>query len=125
MRPEQKVARLKFAREHINWTEEDWKRVVWSDEMGMQTDANQGFKWVWRYPEEEYHEDCCRGTVISGFRNVKVWGAMRYGKFSELVVVPERGGGGQMDSHDYVDHIIDGEMFDFCAGWRAARNLDK
>ena len=65
---------MKFAREHIPWTEEDWKRVVWSDEMGMQTDANQGFKWVWRYPEEEYDEDCCRGTVISGFRKVKVLG---------------------------------------------------
>ena len=28
LRPEQKVARLKFARDHIDWTEEDWKRVV-------------------------------------------------------------------------------------------------
>jgi hypothetical protein len=82
--------------------------VVWSDEMGMQTDANQGFKWVWRYPEEEYNEDCCRGTVISGFRKVKVWGAMRFGKLSKLIVVPERAEGGKMDSHDYVD-----EMFDF------------
>jgi transposase len=113
LRPEQKLARLKFATEHINWTEEEWKRVVWSDEMGMQIDANQGFKWVWRYPEEEYNEDCCRGTVISGFRKVKVWGAMRYGKLSKLIVVPEREGGGKMDSHDYVDYIMDGEMFDF------------
>jgi hypothetical protein len=30
LRPEQKVARLKFARDHIHWTKEDWKRVVWS-----------------------------------------------------------------------------------------------
>jgi hypothetical protein len=62
LRLKQKVARLN----HINWTEEDWKRVVWSDEMGMHTDANQGFKWIWRYPEEEYHEYCCRGTIASG-----------------------------------------------------------
>ena len=46
LRPAQKEAWLKFAREHIGWTEEDWKRVVWSDEMGMQIDTNQGFKWV-------------------------------------------------------------------------------
>ena len=25
-------ARLKFAREHLSWTEDDWKRVIWSDE---------------------------------------------------------------------------------------------
>jgi transposase len=73
LRPKQKLARLKFARDHIHWTEEDWKRVVWTDEMKMQTDANQGFKCVWRYPEEEYKEDCCRGTVISRFWKVKVW----------------------------------------------------
>jgi hypothetical protein len=47
-------------------------RVVWTDEMAMQTDANQRQRWVWRYPEEEYYEDCCRATVISGFEKVKV-----------------------------------------------------
>jgi len=70
--PDQKANRLRFALEHIHWTEEAWMRVVWTDEMGVQTDANQGQKWVWRYPEEEYHQYCCRGTVISGFRKIKV-----------------------------------------------------
>jgi transposase len=46
--PQQKSDRLKFALDHIHWTEEDWMRVVWTDEMSMQTDANQGRKWVWR-----------------------------------------------------------------------------
>ena len=95
LRPEQKAARLRFALDHIHWTEEDWIRVVWTDEMSMQTDANQGQRWVWRYPEEEYHEDCCRATLISGFEKVKVWAAMRCGKLSKLVVVPERKGGGK------------------------------
>jgi len=36
----QKEARLAFAKEHVNWTLEDWKRVVFSDEMAMQTDLN-------------------------------------------------------------------------------------
>src|SRR5436853_6086787 len=40
----QKAARLQFAKEHIHWTEEDWMKVAWSDEMAMQTDANQGQK---------------------------------------------------------------------------------
>jgi hypothetical protein len=88
-------------------------RVVWTDEMGMQTDANQGQKWVWRYPEEEYHEDCCRAIVISGFEKVEVWTAMRYGKLSKLVMVSEREGGGKMNADDYADFIMDGEMFDF------------
>jgi DDE superfamily endonuclease len=38
---------------------------------------------------------------------------MRCGKLSNLVVVPEREGSGKMNAHDYVDAIMDGEMFDF------------
>jgi len=37
---------------------------------------------------------------------------MRYGKLSKLIVVPERAGGEKMDFYDYVEHIMDGEMFD-------------
>ena len=114
---QQKRDRLRFAKEHIHWTYEDWMRVVWTDEMSMQTDANQGQKWVWRYPEEEYDEDCCRATVIPGFEKVKVWGAMRYGKLSKLVVLEEKEGGGKMNAEEYCDKILDGEMFDF---WMAS-----
>jgi len=38
---------------------------------------------------------------------------MRYGKLSKLVVISERGGGGKMNAHNYVDFIINREMFDF------------
>ena len=58
--------------------------------MTLQMDSNQGWKFIWRFPGEEYHPDCIRGTVISGFRKVKVWGAMRYGKLSKLIIFPEK-----------------------------------
>ena len=109
----QKEARLQFAKKYIHWSSEEWRRVAWTDEMSMQTDANQGQKWVWRYPEEEYLEDCCRATVIPGFRKVKVWGAMRYGRLSKLIVIPENKGDGKMNAEEYCDIIMDGEMFDF------------
>src|SRR5271169_905610 len=107
--PQQKVDRLKFAKAHIHWTEEDWMRVVWTDEMSIRTDANQGKKWVWRYPEEEYNEDCCRATVISRFEKVKVWAAVRYGKLSKLVMLEEKKGGGKMNAEEYCNAILDGE----------------
>ena len=31
LRPENVEARLRWALEHINWSMEDWKRVIWSD----------------------------------------------------------------------------------------------
>ena len=111
--PEQKQKRLKFAREYIHWTIEDWRRVAFSDEMGMQTGANVGHVWVWRYPEEEYEEDCCAATHISGFKKIKVWGAMRYGKLSKLVVFDEIKGDGKLNGEDYCSQVLDTELFDF------------
>lgn len=68
--------------------------------MGMQTDANVGRTLVWRYPEEEYHPDCIRGTIISGFRKFKVWGGMRYNKLSRLIVLEEKPGDGKMKADE-------------------------
>jgi transposase len=112
--PAQKAKRLAFAKEHILWTEEEWSRVVFSDEMCMQTMPNSGRKYVWRYPEEEFIEDCCGATVIQGFEKVKIWGAMRVGKLSELVIIPEpEVGQGKMTARLYTDLIMDGEFYDF------------
>ena len=94
----QKAARLKFAKEHISWGLKEWRRVLFTDEMSMQTGPNQGKIYVWRYPEEEYLEDCCDATVIPGFEKVKVWDGMRYGELSELVIMPEKEEEGKLNA---------------------------
>jgi len=111
--PGQKLKRLKFTQKYIHWTIEDWRRVAFSDEMGMQTGANVGHIWVWRYPEEEYEEDCCAATHISGFEKFKVWGAMRYDKLSKLVVFDKIEGEGKLNAKDYCSQVLDTELFDF------------
>lgn len=110
---QQKATRLKFAQEHLSWDMDEWERVAFSDEMAMQTGPNSGRIYVWRYPEEEYLEDCCGATVIPGFEKVKVWGAMRYGKLSELIILPEGESQGKMNAKIYTEIIMDGEMLDF------------
>ena len=77
--------------------------------MSIQTGANY---YVWRYPEEEYLEDCCGATVIPRFEKVKVQGAMRYGKLSKLNILPESKGQGKINAKEYCDVIMDGEFFD-------------
>jgi transposase len=110
--PKQKAARLKFAQEHVHWAKQDWRYVEFSDEMGLQTGANEGNIYVWRYPEEEYKEDCCAATHKSGFKKIKVWGSMRYGSLSNLVVLLEKKGDGKFNAREYVDVIMDRELFD-------------
>jgi transposase len=104
---------LIFAREYISWGPEEWRRCGFTDEMGMQTGANSKKVYVWRSPDEEYLEDACAATVIPGFQKVKVWGAMRYGKLSELVVLPEKEGQGKLNAVEYREIIMDGEMLTF------------
>jgi len=111
--PTQIAARLKFAKEHIHWTVEDWRVVIWTDEMGMQTGTNEGPIWVWRYPEEEYLQDCIAATHISGFEKVKIWGAMRYGKLSKGIIMKEKEGPGKLNAKEYCAEIMDGELFEF------------
>jgi transposase len=41
-------ARLDFALTHKDWTVEDWKRVVWSDETKVNRLGSDGKKWVWK-----------------------------------------------------------------------------
>ena len=74
---------------------------------------NSGRKYVWRYPEEEYKEDCCGATVIPGFEKVKIWGAIWCGKLSKLIIFEETGSQGKMNAEMYLSLIMDGEMFDF------------
>jgi hypothetical protein len=111
--PDYKAARLKLAKEHIDWGFKEWSHIAFSDEMMLQTRANSKKVYVWRYPEEEYLEDCCGATVISGFEKIKIWGAMRYGKLSELIIMPEKNGGGKLTAIEYTEVILDREIFDF------------
>ena len=41
-------AHLDFAYAHKDWTTEDWKKVIWSDETKINCLGLDGYKWVWK-----------------------------------------------------------------------------
>uniref|UniRef100_A0A2H1VNK9 SFRICE_026544 n=1 Tax=Spodoptera frugiperda TaxID=7108 RepID=A0A2H1VNK9_SPOFR len=43
-----RVARLRFAREHANWTHEQWSKVLWTDGCRVALRAPNGRELVWR-----------------------------------------------------------------------------
>jgi hypothetical protein len=57
--------------------------------------------------------DYIKGTVISDFQKVKIWGTIRYGKLSNLVIVLKEKEKGKMTATKYLAIIMDREMFDF------------
>ena len=118
LRPEQKMARLEFEKQCHNWGDDEWMRCIYTDEMAMQTASYDGKTYVWREPHEEYYEDCIEPTFIPGFKRVKVWGAIRYGKKSKLVIISENLGiGNSLDAEVYLTEIMDKELYDF---WQEA-----
>lgn len=51
-----KKKRLRWAKEHDNWTEEQWRGVVWSDESHFTVEGNDGEARVIRKVCERYTE---------------------------------------------------------------------
>ena len=43
---------LDFVYAHKDWTIEDWKKVIWSDETKINHLGSDGHKWVWKKQSE-------------------------------------------------------------------------
>ena len=43
-----KEARLAFAIKYKNWTIEDWKRVIWTDETNVVLGQQRSSHWIWK-----------------------------------------------------------------------------
>ena len=104
-----KALRLLFAKQYKNWTVEDWKKVIWTDESSFENGKNSAAVLVWRLPTEKYLDDCLAPTFKSGRSSLMVWGAIRYGAKSKLHFLgeEERKGAG------FVASVYDGPLLEF------------
>jgi DDE superfamily endonuclease/Transposase len=69
-------ARLKFARKYRDWTVDDWKRVIWSDETKINRFCSDGRSWCWIRDGESLRDRQVKVTVKHGGGSIKVWGCM-------------------------------------------------
>ena len=70
--PANRVKRLEFARAHLDWTVEQWRSVLWSDESPFVL-RFAGRTRVWRLPNERYEPFATKATVKHDKR-INVWG---------------------------------------------------
>jgi hypothetical protein len=70
--------RLDFAIQHKDWTVEDWKKVIWSDETKVNRLGSDGRKWVWKKAGEGLSDRLVEGTLKYGGGSVMVWGCMMW-----------------------------------------------
>lgn len=89
--------RLQWAKEHRQWTAEDWSRVIWTDESRFSRLDSSVRAYVRRRVGEELNQRCVAGTVRGGGGSVMVWGAMSALGTGPLVEVV-----GTLDSSCYL-----------------------
>ena len=72
--PRHASARLAWALERKDWTVEQWKKYIWSDECSVERSKGGGAKWVWRKKGEDRYEaeavDPCR--YMTSFPNLTI-----------------------------------------------------
>jgi len=72
-----KDERLKWCNDHKDWTLEDWKRVVWSDETSVMLGHRRGGYRVWRKVDQAYDKSCVRPRW-KGYSEFMFWGCFTY-----------------------------------------------
>lgn len=85
-----RVARLAFAREHQNWTNDQWSKVLFTDESRFCINSIDGRERLYRRPGEQNEQFNFTPTVSFGGGSIMVWGGICLGARTELVVIDGR-----------------------------------
>ena len=71
------VAKRKaWAAEHVGWTVEDWKQVIFSDESKFMLFKSDGHQYCWMKPGQALDPRFTKKTIKHGGGNVMVWGCI-------------------------------------------------
>ncbi|KAG0922073.1 hypothetical protein G6F57_021593 [Rhizopus arrhizus] len=94
-------ARLKWAKAHKDWTEDDWRRVVFSDETKINVWGSYGCKYFWRRPGDKLQSLHLDLRVKGGAGSVMLWGCMTCNGPGYACTIED----GTMKASDHV-HIL-------------------
>jgi transposase len=103
---------LEHAKKFKDWTVDDFKRVIYTDETSFHVGMRRGsVDWIWRSADEEFHPDCIDYTKRPK-NGIMFWGAFRWGKMGPGLFfnVPK---GEHINSKMYRDQVLAGPLNDF------------
>ena len=84
LRPKNKRKRLLWAKKYKNYSVEDWKKVLFSDESKFEIYGNNRRIYVRRRPGERLLNQCIKPTVKHGGGNIQVWGCFSFNGIGNL-----------------------------------------
>jgi len=106
---ERKVKRLMFAKDHKDWTVDQWRKVIWTDESTFEVGKNVRRRRVWREPSEKYNEDCLEPTFKSGRTSIMVWCAFADNQKAGPAIIPPK----RRSAKDFVDIVYERHLKEF------------
>lgn len=101
--------RLAFAKSHKDWTVEDWKTVIFSDETKINRFNSDGRSYTWRKDGVSLQTKDVKQTIKGGGGSLMVWGCMTSSGVGYLSEIE-----GIMNSAMYVE-ILEKELNDTIA----------
>jgi transposase len=93
-----RLARLRFAKQHLHWSINDWKKVVWTDESKFLLFGSDGINYVRRPIGQRFNPKYQLPTIKHGGGSVMLWGA-----FHGYGLGPLHRINGIMNTEDYLN----------------------
>jgi len=94
--------RLAWAIAHKDWTQDDWRRVIWSDETKINRFGSDGRKYAWKRDAEPIQPRHVQKTVKHGGGNIKLWSCITYEGVGYVVKIDNT-----LDQHLYKEILKD------------------
>jgi transposase len=100
----QRRKRVAWAKEHITWTGDQWKKVIFSDESRISIFGQDGIQYVRRRPGEENLPQCCIPTMKHPL-SVMIWGCHARDGIGRLQIME-----GNVNARQYIDTVLERKL---------------
>ncbi|GFV39999.1 transposable element Tcb2 transposase [Trichonephila clavipes] len=97
-----RTARLRWCREHHNWTEQDWACVLFSDESRFSLSSDCRRQLIWRESGTAYRPENIQEKDRYPTCNIMVWAGIMINGCTRLHVVAN----GTMTGQRYIDEVL-------------------
>lgn len=100
----QRQRRIQWAKDHLDWNNEQWKHVLWSDETKISVFQSDRPQHVWRRVGEADLPECTVPTMKYPL-SVMIWGCMAASGVGRIFVVEKT-----VNADVYIRKILEGRM---------------
>jgi len=84
LREEDAAKRLAWAKERKDWTADEWRKVIWTDECSVERGTGKSRRWVFRTPADKWKKEYICAVPKGKDVSVMVWAAFWGGGRSDL-----------------------------------------